>query len=153
MEETLAVVNTLLVDIFNNILTIEENALREGHFNDVSVTEMHTVEAIGLYQPRSMTEVAKILNITVGTLTVAINNLVKKNYVERSRSLKDRRVVMIGLTNKGRLLFRVHEKFHRDMVKASVMGLSGEEELVLSRSLRKLNVFLAEKYILCKGDR
>lgn len=153
MRDTLTVINTLLVEIFNDILTIEENALREGHFYDVSVTEMHTVEAIGLYEAKSMSEVAKALNITVGTLTVAINNLVKKNYVERYRSEQDRRVVMIRLTKKGRLLFRVHEKFHMDMVKASVLGLDEKEELILSKSLEKLNAFLTEKYLLSKGDQ
>ena len=42
---------------------------------------------------KTSSEVAKELSITVGTLTVAINNLVKKGYVERLRSEDDRRVV------------------------------------------------------------
>ena len=35
-----------------------------------------------------MSEVANELNITVGTLTIAINNLSKKGYVQRSKSEK-----------------------------------------------------------------
>lgn len=151
MEETLAVINQLLVDVFNDILTIEENALKSGQFNDVSVTEVHTVEEIGMYEPKSMSEIAKNLNITVGTLTVAINNLVKKGYCERYRSDNDRRVVKVGLTKKGRLLYRVHEKFHADMVKTAISDLTEEENLALRKSLSKLNVFLKEKYNLnCK---
>ena len=38
---------------------------------------MHTIEAIGMYK-KNVFKVAKELSITVGTLTVAINNLVKK---------------------------------------------------------------------------
>ena len=151
MEETLAVINQLLVDVFNDILIIEENALKSGQFNDVSVTEVHTVEEIGMYEPKSMSEIAKNLNITVGTLTVAINNLVKKGYCERYRSDNDRRVVKVGLTKKGRLLYRVHEKFHADMVKTAIFDLTEEEDLALRKSLSKLNVFLKEKYKLnCK---
>lgn len=153
MQETLAVIKTLLVEVFNDVLTIEEKALKEGHFNDVSVTEVHTIEAIGMYKSKSMGEVAKSLDITVGTLTVAINNLVKKGYVVRYRCENDRRVVNIGLTKKGRVLYRVHQKFHMDMVKASIEGLSKEEEIVLSKSLSKLNSFLNEKYFLSKGDK
>ena len=48
MEETLAVINELLVEVFNDILVIEENALKSGQFNDVSVTEVHTIEEIGM---------------------------------------------------------------------------------------------------------
>ncbi len=151
MEETLAVINQLLVEVFNDILLIEESALKSGQFNDVSVTEVHTVEEIGMYEPKSMSEIAKNLNITVGTLTVAINNLVKKGYCERYRSDNDRRVVKVGLTKKGRLLYRVHEKFHADMVKMAISDLTTEEDLALRKSLSKLNVFLKEKYNLnCK---
>ena len=153
MKETLAVINTLVVEIFNDILTIEENALKEGTFQDISVTEIHTIEAIGMYEPKSMSEIAKILNITVGTLTVAIGNLVKKGYVERYRSDNDRRVVKIGLTKKGRLAYRVHDKFHSDMIQSMIVGFSEEEERILTDSLQKLNAFLQEKYFLTKGGK
>lgn len=153
MEETLTIINTLLVEIFNDILTIEEESLRNGRFHDVSVKEVHTIEAIGMYGTKSMSEVAKALNITVGTLTVAINNLVKKGYVERFRSETDRRVVKIGLTKQGRLLYRVHANFHRNMVKTTIEGLSPEEEMVLCKSLEKLNAYLIHKYNLSKGEK
>lgn len=73
------ILNELLVSTFNEILTIEQTALKSGKLNDLSVTEIHTIEAIGMYKPRTMSEVAGDLGITVGTLTTAINNLVKKN--------------------------------------------------------------------------
>ncbi len=95
-------INTLLVDIFNSVLKIEEKALWEGPFKDVSITEVHTIEAIGLHEKRTMSEVANKLNITLGTLTTAINNLARKDYVERNRDEVDKRVVLISLTKKGR---------------------------------------------------
>lgn len=153
MQETLAVINALLVEVFNDILTIEESALKSGSFHDVSVKEVHTIETIGMYEPKSMSEIARGLNITVGTLTVAVNNLVKKGYVERYRCEQDRRVVKIGLTKKGRLLYRVHDKFHKVMVKTAVEGLEEEEEVVLARSLSQLHKFLKENYHLDKGAK
>ena len=150
MKRTMSVINTLLVEIFNDILTIEQKAFNEGSFDDVSLTEVHTVEAIGMYESKSMSEVAKRLDITTGTLTVAINNLVKKGYVERYRGKADRRVVYIKLSNKGRLLYRVHEQFHLEMVRATLEGLTEEEMSVLSKSLSKLNGFLNQKYFYVK---
>lgn len=141
------VLNELLVDTFNEILTIEETALKSGKLNNLSVTEIHTIEAIGMYKPRTMSEVASDLKITVGTLTIAINNLVKKEYVERHRDDKDRRVVKLSLTKKGRLAYRVHEKFHADMINATIEGLSDEEEQVLTIALSKLNNFFKNKYL------
>lgn len=140
--------NELLVDTFNDILEIEQKALRSGVFKDLSVAEIHTIEAIGMYKKRTMTEVACQLDITLGTLTTAINHLVRKGYVVRTRSEEDRRIVYIQLTKRGKLAYRVHGKFHMDMVRATIEGLTEEEEEVLVKSLEKLNVFFKSKYNL-----
>jgi DNA-binding MarR family transcriptional regulator len=148
MNNSITVLNELLVDTFNDILTIEQKALQSGMFNDISVTEIHTIEAIGMYGSKSMSEVANILDITVGTLTTAISHLVRKDYVIRRKSEEDRRMVYVSLTKKGKLAYRVHEKFHKDMVKATIEGLEEEEEKILIKSLDKLNKFFKEKYDL-----
>lgn len=100
-----------------------------------------------MYKPRTMTEVAKDLGITTGTLTTAINKLVKKEYVERTRGEEDRRSVIIALTRKGKLAYRIHEKFHQDMINETVEGLEKNEEEVLIRALGKLNDYFKEKYM------
>ncbi|EDS76940.1 MarR family transcriptional regulator [Clostridium novyi A str. 4552] len=141
------ILNELLVSTFNEILTIEQTALKSGKLNDLSVTEIHTIEAIGMYKPRTMSEIAGDLGITVGTLTTAINNLVKKEYVERQKDKNDRRVVKIILTKKGKLAYRVHEKFHSDMINATIDGLSDEQEIVLTEALGKLNDFFKNNYL------
>ena len=150
MSKSISVLNELLVELFNDILKIEQTALQEGHFSDLSVTEIHTIEAIGMYDEKSMSEVAEKLNITVGTLTTAISRLIKKGYVERKRQETDKRVVLIGLTKKGKLAFRIHEKFHKDMIRATINGLSEEEEKILTTSLEKLNKFFVKEYNLKK---
>ncbi|OTN76196.1 MarR family transcriptional regulator [Enterococcus sp. 8G7_MSG3316] len=144
MEPNLETVNDYLVSVFNDILVIEESELKKSQFKDLSITEMHTIEAIGMYKKKTTTEVAKELSITVGTLTIAINRLVKKDYVERIRSEDDRRVVKLALTKKGKLLFRVHQHFHREMVKGVLSQMNPEEEKALLKALKNLHNFLQE---------
>ena len=139
MNKSTITINELLVQLFNDILQIEEKSLKEGIISDLSITEIHTIEAIGMYAEKSMSEVAQILKITVGTLTTAINKLIKKEYVERKRIEEDRRVVLVKLTKKGKLAYRIHEKFHHDMVNTAIDGLSEEEEEVLISSLDKID--------------
>lgn len=141
MNNSIEVLNELLVSTFNIIISAEQKALREGIFKDLSLTEIHTIEAVGTCGAKTMSEVAGILGITVGTLTTAINHLVKKEYVERSRSNEDKRVVNITLTDKGRLAFEVHKKFHTDMVKNIIAELTPEEEQVLIKALDKVNKY------------
>ena len=102
---------------------------------------MHVIEAIGLSGGRNMSAVAKDLSVTVGTLTIAINNLVKKSYVRRTRSEKDRRVVLISLTEKGKKAFEHHKNFHDEMVRATLKGLNMEETEVLVKALSNLATF------------
>ena len=146
MNSLLGALNELLIDIYKSIVKLEGDSFKAGYFKDVSMIQIHTVEAIGMYEAKSMSKVAKSLRITVGTLTVAINNLKKKGYVERFRSENDRRVVKVRLTKKGRLLYRVHAQFHLDMVKNCTKHLTDEEIQVLYKALKKLDGFMKSEY-------
>ena len=79
--------------------------------------------------------------MTVGTLTIAVNNLVKKGYVHRVRSEADRRVVLISLTDKGRAANAHHRKFHEGMIQAVVKDLNEEQQEILVKSLLNLRAF------------
>ena len=142
MESLCRSLNELRVDIYNSIVKIESNAFKAGHFKDVSITEVHTIDAIGMYEAKSMSSVAKSLRITMGTLTVAVNNLVKKGYVERFRCQDDRRVVKVRLTGKGRLLYRIHAQFHIQMIKNCTQNLTKEEVNLLYGALKKLDGYI-----------
>ena len=74
-------INYILVNLINEIWGLEEKAIITEEFKDISNNDMHVIEAIGLGEGNNMSSVAKKLNVTVGTLTTAINNLVKKKYV------------------------------------------------------------------------
>lgn len=134
-------VNDVLVKLFNEIMDIEERALITSEYKDVSVNDMHVIEAVGTGSPRNMSAVAKSLSVTVGTLTIAMNNLVKKGYVNRVRSEKDRRVVLVSLSEKGEKAYHHHRMFHEKMVLSVLEGLDREETEALTKALVKLQNF------------
>ena len=120
-----------LVSIFEKVLVAEEKSLQKDYFKNLSLAEMHALDAIGPYESRTMTETAQILDITVGTLTVAVDRLVKKGYVERCRDEKDRRVVRISLTREGKLAARMHGKFHKVLAKHILEPYTDKEQDML----------------------
>lgn len=134
-------INEVLVKLFNDVMTIEEKAIITGEFTDISNNDMHIIEAIGIDEPKNMSTIAKLLSVTVGTLTIAINSLVKKGYVDRVRSEKDRRVVYISLTDKGLKAYEHHREFHNKMVEAVLSDLEEDELPVLMKSLGNLVEF------------
>lgn len=142
-----AALNEVLVKIFKNIGSIEENAIRSGEYKNVTTNDMHVIEAIGLDRPKNMTSVAKALSVTTGTLTIAVNSLVKKGFVERVRSEEDRRVVLVSLTKKGRAAYEHHRRFHEELVSGIVSQLSQEEKVVLEKALSSVNRYLKDMRI------
>ena len=141
MSTSTHVLNDILVKLFNRILAIEQNAIERAQAFGLTITEIHVLEAVGMADPKSMSEIAAQLRVTLGTLTTAINRLVKKGYVSRIRPESDRRVVLVQLTEAGKLPYRIHERFHREMVHSILNGLLEEEEITLIKSMRKLYQF------------
>ncbi|KJQ57976.1 MULTISPECIES: fatty acid biosynthesis transcriptional regulator FabT [Streptococcus] len=137
-------VNDYLTSIFNNVLVIEESSLRGSQFKDVSIKEMHTIDVIGTMPNATPSDISKELLVTLGTVTTSLNNLERKGYIERRRSSIDRRVVHLSLTKKGRLLYRLHKRFHNRMVMQVVEGMSSEEKNAMQKGLQNLYNFLEE---------
>lgn len=141
MEDAYKKINDVLVRLVNEIWELEAKAIITDEFKDITNNDMHVIEAIGLEEGSNMSSVAKKLNITVGSLTTAINHLVKKQYVDRSRSEEDRRVVLIRLTEKGIAAFEHHAEYHRQMTEAVLEKLDAEDMPVLMKVLDALNEF------------
>ena len=75
-------INDILVNLFNEILKLEEEAIITEEFKDITNNDMHIIEAIGLSGGNTMSAVAKKLGITAGSLTTSINSLVVKKTAE-----------------------------------------------------------------------
>ncbi len=133
--------NEVLVRLFRDINTLEERAIRTEEYKDVTANDMHVIEAIGPDSAKNMTSVARELEVTTGTLTIAVNSLVKKGYVDRTRSEEDRRVVLISLSGKGKKAYLHHRRFHEEMIDAVLKELSEEEQRALESALSKLTRF------------
>ena len=135
LEETL---NELLVKLFKDILEIEAKSLITEEFKDITYNDMHIIEAVGIDEPRNMKTVAKLMSVTTGTLTKAMDALCEKGYVVRERSTKDKRVIKLRLTDKGKSAYYHHEQFHRQMIKNIASEMSEQETEVLIYALTKM---------------
>lgn len=138
------VLNSILVKTFNDILSIEEKALIVGEFTDITVNDMHIIDAAGDKEPRTMSQISKTLGVTMGTLTIGINGLVKKGYVQRNRGERDRRVIYASLTDKGRRAYRHHQDFHEKLVLSVMEDMEDDEAQMLLRTMTKLDTFFEE---------
>lgn len=136
-----AIINDVLVNLFNEIMDIEQKSIITEEFKDITNNDMHIIDAIGIGEPQNMSAIARKLSVTMGTLTTSMNQLVKKGYVVRNRSEKDRRVVYIRLTERGERAYQHHARFHHEMVEAAISGLNTEEMTTVAQLLLRLKEF------------
>ena len=137
--DTYETLNGVLVGLFRDVMDLEQKAIVASDFPDITNNDMHVIVAIGMDTSKNMSAIARELSVTVGTLTIAVNNLVKKGYVVRRRGQKDRRIVYISLSEKGRRAYEHHAEFHRKMIEGIRSSLSSEEMEVLVKTLKHLD--------------
>ena len=137
--DTYKTLNEVLVNLFRDVMDIEQKAIITEEFQDITNNDMHIIEAIGMNEPKNMSTIARELSVTVGTLTIAMNSLVKKGYVLRERGKEDRRVVYISLTERGRAAYVHHARFHKAMIDSISDELTSEEMELLIKTLTKLD--------------
>lgn len=145
METPKEIINELLVEVFNHILSIEAEALRKQGVN-LSMNEVHVLEAIEKTKEPTMSNLAHRLRVTVGTLTTAMNRLVEKGYATRYRLPDDKRKVYISLTHKAQEVLGVHNAFHEEMISATIKDMKLDEDEVLLQSLKNIKDYFKNKY-------
>lgn len=142
MDKDYQEINQALIRVYNQIIWIEEHELRKSTFSDLTIKEMHAIDAISLHDPQPASRVAKKLHLSPGTMTATADRLVRKGYVERQRDASDRRVIRLALTKRGRVLYRAHRAFHNKMVQSFLDGTDEEQKRVIRRALFNLEHFL-----------
>ena len=121
-----------------NLPLIERFALGAGPLKGLTLKELHTIVLIEKLGAPRMSELAKRGHVTVGTMTVMVDKLVKKGVVKRIRGDDDRRVVRVALTSKGRKADRTHARMHKEVVDGILETLTKAEQEELARLIKKI---------------
>ena len=137
--------NHFLVEVFNDILKAEAFLVTRSEFKNLSLRELHVIEAVCNAEVNQTdnraTTIANTLRVTAGTLTTSVSLLEKKGYLLRKKDEKDKRVVRIYSTDLGKAANKEHEYFHETMVDYILNELTDEEVDVFVKSLSKVGAF------------
>lgn len=136
--------NKFLIDVFHDILRLEEASLTKGEFKNLSINEMHVIEAVhngNLEGLHTMTEISARLMVTGSTLTTSVKTLEQKGYLLRSKLKEDKRRVNVALTPLGLKAYEKHKDFHIKLVDHIADNLAMEELTALENALSLLHTF------------
>ncbi|OGF45490.1 MAG: hypothetical protein A2452_10980 [Candidatus Firestonebacteria bacterium RIFOXYC2_FULL_39_67] len=75
-----------------------------------------------------MTEISTLLSISPASVTRSVNKLLKEGYFQRRSDNKDRRVVVVELTAKGKTLLAWIVKYYENKIAELLSGRSEKEK-------------------------
>ncbi|CFW97295.1 MarR-type HTH domain [Syntrophomonas zehnderi OL-4] len=125
----------LLIDKYN---LLEEEHYREQGLEHLSPADLRAVHTIGLTRKERMTNLAKHLRLTVGTLTTTVDRLVARGYVLRDRLENDRRVVEVRLSHRGKEVFDDIQISKKSSAEKLFGQLSQDERKIFKEIIMKL---------------
>lgn len=110
----------------------------------VTQAQFGVLECLGHLGPLTLGELTKKMLVSGGNMTVVVNNLERGGYVIRTKDVKDRRVMRIRLSPKGKESFDTIFVKHAEFVRKTASVLTPDEQKELGSLLKKLGCGLRE---------
>jgi len=147
MDPFSAQLNEMLENTYRSVQAIEEAMLLSLSGDNLSISEMHAIGAVGDAGPegRTITDIAQALSISPPSVTMMVKRLEKKGFVVKERCEKDGRRIYVRLTDLGRRADVSHRYFHRQMVRAVGRSIPESQKAALLDGLEALNGFFRKK--------
>ena len=131
----------VLMKTFQALATHAEESIKRTELGD---SDFRVLEALLHKGPLPVNTVGPKVWLTPGSISVAVDRLVKKGLVSRRDRAGDRRVRQVELTAKGRALITRGFREHAAAMENAVGVLSKKERLTLLRVLKKMGKHAAE---------
>lgn len=135
----------LMLRSYNSLEKLELQMLRVSKSINLSMSELRLLQAVAAHgedEGANISELSEALEISLPSVTAAVNKLVTKGYVHKEKSPGDGRVVRVVLTREGRRAERVQRYYHRRMVRELATELSDAEREAIIKGVTKLEDFL-----------
>ena len=120
-----------VVDVFNEAMVIQELYLKKSKFKELSMSETHVLDAVDKVEFPSMTNVAKSLSVTMGTLTTAVKKIVEKGH--KVHFVAD--AAMLSVLDKVDIVFIGAETFYPDGTAFNTVGSDILAELCIQHNV------------------
>jgi DNA-binding MarR family transcriptional regulator len=104
----------------------------------LTVPQLLILQALDGPEPRSVGELATTVSLSQATTTAVLDRLATKKLVERRRSESDRRRVLVGLTEAGRLKLAEAPSMLQESFVARFDALPSWEQKMLTAALERV---------------
>jgi len=137
-------IKDFFIKCFYSIIHTEEVVLNSVSSGALTINEVHLISAVFRAKAagkNTFSIIAKMLGVTLGTLTTSFTRLAKKGYLLRVPHETDKRKFYIVPTDLAEEINKEHIAFHDKMFDGIIGSISEEQLGIVIDSLEKLNDF------------
>ncbi|WP_299093134.1 MarR family transcriptional regulator [uncultured Metabacillus sp.] len=84
--------------------------------NEMSRNEFFILKTLYEQGSKKSSDLSKMLNVSASHITAVTDSLIEKNWIQRVRSVQDRRIVDLHLTDEGKITLELFEKKKTDFL-------------------------------------
>lgn len=132
----------MITDIVDNLRRVfhilNEQSKKVKKETGLTGPQLWTIKVIYENAPINLTDLAARLYLHVTTVGGIVDRLEAGNYVKRTRSKDDRRVIWLQLTTKGETLVASAPEVAQGLLVAGLEELSASQLLGIGRSMKRL---------------
>jgi MarR family transcriptional regulator, organic hydroperoxide resistance regulator len=125
MNQELKLVESM--DKLSEIIRKFQTELLNGDLKEYTLRQLYYIELIDKHEGISVSEISKILDLKKSTISIAVNQLIDLEIVNKIQSDIDKRFYFLKLTPKGKNIMKIHKQVHKDTIKKIINILNPEE--------------------------
>ncbi|MBF0253203.1 MAG: MarR family transcriptional regulator [Candidatus Omnitrophica bacterium] len=137
-------ISKLMPEIMRSVHRKMEPLFEKGK---VSFTHIIVMEFLAQAGSAKMSEVSKILSLNLSSATSIIDKMVEMGFVKRTRSPKDRRVVLVELLKKGKTFALAIMGLRKEATQDMFSELTNDEKNTYLKLIRKVHDNVCKKFI------
>lgn len=130
--------------LFREFSRREDNELTRGK---ITFPQMVTLDHVGRRGEVQMNELSKLHSVRKSSVTVLVNRLISQKMLKRRHDLKDRRVVWVSITPKGKKVVAQILNQKRKSIEAIFNVLTAQERAQYLSTLLKIKSSILENKI------
>jgi len=112
--------------------------VREHRPENSPVSHYRVLYMLNINGALPTSEIGKRLDVSRPNISTLIRKLIDEGMVKRLPDIKDRRIVKIDITDKGKQFISERMRILKELIKESLMQLNDDELVVLNISLGKI---------------
>lgn len=133
-----------ILDIF---IRIQENwdvfqHKQEGILDEISLTEVHCIDSIGMTDHPNVTKIAEQMSLTRAGISKISKRLLSKDLIESYQEPDNNKEIYFRLTERGRVVYDEHKKIHDKVSEEWVSffeGYSDDEQAAILRFFMEID--------------